>query len=388
MNSNMNLTMKCSFFAGLLASGLSLFGLSCPAQSYGTYYLLVGRYAPADSAGIFVYTFNTRDGKARFISSISGVENPSFVTFSPHHHYVYSVSETHTGAGGGADAFQFDAKTGKLRFIDRQLSHGLDPCMITEDATSHWVFVANYTSGSFSEFPVKKGGGLGPMSRNIQHHGHGVNPLRQEGPHVHFVNIAPNNRDIFVSDLGLDKVFTYELDPRSGKLPAGNPPYVKVTPGAGPRHQDFSPDHRFDYLIQEMGGLITVFRYHPGRLDPVQTVSTIPPGYKKRFTAADIHLSPHGNFLYGSNRDDLNDIVIFRVNKQDGKLHFLARVASGGKTPRNFVITPDGRYLFVGHQNSNLIRIFKRNPKTGMLRMSPETIRIPHAVCLKMIPDS
>ncbi len=290
------------------------------------------------------------------------------------------------GRGGQVYAYAFDRHSGRLIYLDQQLSRGDDPCNITTDHTGKWLFVANYSGGNFSLFPIEKNGSVEKAVQTIQHYGHGVNPQRQGKPHVHCVLPAPNNRDIFVTDLGLDKVFTYELDATTGHLSAGKPPYIEVIPGTGPRHLDFSPNGKYLYLVQEIGGKITVFAYHPGKLETVQTLSTVPADFQGRIWAADIHLSPDGKFLYASNRDDLNDIAIYGVNAKTGKLTFRHRIPSGGRTPRNFALTPDGRYLLAGHQNSGEITIFRRDKKTGSLIPAGHNIPVAHAVCLKMIP--
>ncbi|MHB1922852.1 MAG: lactonase family protein [Chitinophagaceae bacterium] len=350
-------------------------------------YLFIGRYAPADSNSIFVYRFNTSNGRAYPVSSIKGIDNPSFLTISPNHHFLYAVSETHGADPGKVFAYSFDQASGKLKYLDQQLSGGDDPCNITTDHTGKWVFVANYTSGSFSELPVRKDGSLGLAIHTIQHVGHGVNPLRQASPHVHCILPAPNNHDIFVTDLGLDKVFTYEFNSKNGSLIDGHPPTTSVFPGSGPRHLKFSPNQKNLYLIHEMGAMITVFRYRPGHISIIQTIPTTPKGYTQKKWGADIHFSPDGKFLYASNRDDLNDIVTYTVNQKSGKLTYKEMISSGGKTPRNFMITPNGKYLLVGHQNSNDIVIFKRNMTTGLLTPTKGLIPIPHAVCLKMIHE-
>ncbi|MCL6524733.1 MAG: lactonase family protein [Thermoflavifilum sp.] len=356
------------------------------AQNHQTDLLLIGTYCPTDSQGIFVYRFDEQNGSVKLLDAVSGIENPSFLAISPHHRYVYAVSETHGASGGRVYAYRFDEHTGKLQFLNHQPSGGKDPCHLAVDHTGRWVIVANYSSGSIEVLPVKSDGSLGAPVQLIPHQGHGVNPQRQEGPHVHFINITPDNRYVLVSDLGLDKVFVYDFDAQTGKLRPASHPYVSVDPGTGPRHQAFSPDHRFLYLVQEMGWRITVFAFHDGELHPLQTVSTAPDGFHGENTAADIHLSPDGKFLYASNRGQLNDIVIFTVNKKNGLLQKIGRVETGGKTPRNFVISADGSWLLVGHQNSNEVTEFKRNTDNGMLIQAGVFYR-PRAVCLKMIEE-
>lgn len=345
--------------------------------------LFVGSYCPADSQGIFVYRFDPQSGQVHLLDAVSGIANPSFLSFSPDHRFLYAVSETHGADGGHIYAYRWDANNHKLYFLNQQPSAGKDPCHLTTDRTGKWLLVANYTSGSVAVLPIRPDGSLGAPVQVIPHQGHGPNPQRQEGPHVHFVHITPDNRYILVSDLGLDKIFIYRFDARTGKLTPAAQPFVQVDPGAGPRHQAFSPDHRFLYLIQEMGWKITAFQYHDGNLKAIQTVSTVDPDFHGSNTAADIHLSPDGRFLYASNRGVLNDIVIFAVYPSTGKLKKIGRVSTGGKTPRNFVISPDGEWLLVGHQDSNEIVMFRRNTANGLLTPAGSWYR-PRAVCLKM----
>lgn len=354
-------------------------------DSADSYYLFIGTYAPADSNGIFVYRVDRNTGRASFVSAVSGIENPSFLTLSPDHRFLYAVSETHGGQGGHVYAYAFDAAQGKLHYLDKQLSGGDDPCNIITDRSGKWVLVANYSSGSLSVLPVRGDGSVGKAVQTIHHHGHGIKP-QQESAHVHCIIQAPGGRDFFVTDLGMDKVFTYELDEDKGILSAGYPPYTSVLPGSGPRILDFSPDGSHLYLIQELGGEITVFEYQPGRLHIIQTISNLPEDYHGRIWAADIHFSPDGRFLYAANRDDLNDIVVYSVDPVTGKLAFISRTSTEGKTARNFALTPDGSFVLVGHQFGDQITVFKRDAHTGTLTLTDARINVPHAVCLKLIP--
>jgi len=355
------------------------------ADSSRAFYLLVGTYAPADTPGIYVFRFHPATGKADLVSTVTGIENPSFLTFSPDLKYVYAVSETHGGEGGQVYAYAFDRAAGALRFLNKRRSGGDDPCNIITDATGRWLFVSNYTSGSLSVFALEKDGSLGDRVTHIQHEGHSVKP-QQKSAHVHCVMPAPNNRDVFVTDLGMDEIFTYELDPATGHLADGTPPFTPVETGTGPRHLLFSPDGKFLYLIQELGGKVTVFDYKPGALAQVQTLSTVPENYHGRIWAADIHFSPDGRFLYAANRDDLNDIVTYAVDRHSGRLTYQDRIKTGGQTARNFTLSPDGKYLLVGHQNGPEIHVFHRDDVTGALTRLNDAIRVPHAVCLKMCP--
>lgn len=351
----------------------------------GNYYLLIGTYGPKDTNDIYVYKFNSHTGEATFVSAIDGVYNASYQIFSPDHRFVYSVSEANGPEGGSIYSFSFDSHTGTLKELSSQPSHGKDPCYLAIDQSGKVLLVANYSSGSLGVFPLAQNGQIGAASQVIQHEGSSVNRQRQSSAHVHSAIVAPNNRDIFVADLGMDKVMTYELDPQADTLVPGNPRYISVTPGHGPRHMAFNPNGKFLYLIQEMGGDVTAFKYRPGKLTYLQDVSAVPEGHKKTSAAA-IHFSPDGKFLYVSNRIDLNNIVIYAVDSRSGKLTYIGKQDSGGVIPREFSITPDGNFLLVGHRGVGDIAIFKRDKQTGLITPTGARINVPRAVCLKFIP--
>jgi len=138
------------------------------------------------------------------------------------------------------------------------------------------------------------------------------------------------------------------------------------------------------YLIHEMGGMISGFRYKDGKLTEKQTITMLTPDFNGVVGAADIHISPDGKFLYGSNRGDANDLAIYSV-KRNGILTHISNQPTLGRTPRNFVIDPSGNYLLVANQSSNEIVIFKRNKKTGKLYPLEERIKVSKPVCLKFV---
>lgn len=342
-------------------------------------YLLVGTYTTGKSTGMYVYDFDRKDGSVKIIDSVQ-TKNPSYLTVAPNEKFVYAVNET---SKGHVSAFAFDNKTGHLRFLNQQSSMGDDPCYVIVDKTGRWVIVANYSSGTFAVFPIRSDGSLGEAVSSVKHHGHGVNPERQEGPHVHSTVLSPDNKYLFVQDLGLDKIIEYSFNDKTGTVTAKDS--VKLKGGSGPRHFIFHSNGKWAYLVQEMGGTVTTFYYQNGNLKNIQTISTVPHHYKPFFTGADIHISNDGKFLYASNRDSSNTIVIYKIDPQTGKLSVVGYQSTLGKTPRNFSFDPSGNYLLVANQNSDDIVIFKVNHQTGLLTNTEKRIDVGNPVCIKWV---
>jgi 6-phosphogluconolactonase len=372
------------FFPLLLCLSLSIFG-----QRSNEQYLLIGTYTGEKSEGIYVYKFNTETGENSFVSSVK-TSNPSFLSVSPNQKFVYAVNEnadsTRFNVTGHVAAFSFDKKNGQLTFINKQESGGKHPCYVMVDKTGKWVFTGNYSSGSLAVLPVKSNGSLDPATQVITHEGSSVVADRQESPHVHATFLHPNNKMLYVPDLGIDKVMMYKFDAKKGKLKEADLPFVITEAGAGPRHIDVHPNGKFAYLMEELTGSVSGYRVtKDGYLELIQNISGLPRDFNGIVGSADIHVSPDGNFLYCSNRGESNTIGIFSIDKSTGELEWIDAQSTLGKTPRNFNFAPTGNFLLVANQNSDDIVIFKRDKETGLLTDTGKKINVSKPVCLKWI---
>lgn len=353
--------------------------------------LYVGTYTSGQSEGIYIYRMNVETGELKRIGSTKAV-NPSFLAINVGNgirRYLYAVNEVADFAGkssGAVSAFSIDSKTGSLNFLNQQASMGADPCHVIVDRTGRFAIVANYTGGNVSVFPIQRNGSLGHAGDVVQHHGSSVNKGHQEGPHAHCVILDNSNRYAFASDLGLDKVMIYRFDAKAGKLRPAKEPWVQLEPGAGPRHVTFHPKGKYLYVINELNSTLTAFSYDPlnGTLRSMQTVSTLPKDYSGHNDCADVHVSPSGKFLYGSNRGH-NSIVVFAVNENTGELEYLEHASTQGKTPRNFIIDPTGRFLLAANQESDTIVTLGIDQLTGRLKPTGHVAEVPAPVCLKFL---
>lgn len=376
--------MKIFKVFGLIALFFVLLFTLVDAGQNSTYYLLVGTYTSETSEGIYVYKFNAENGEITHVSKATGVENPSYLAVSPDGKYVYAVNEL--GGEGAVSSFAFNKKNGTLTFLNKQSSRGGSPCYVSVDKTGQAVFAGNYSGGSLAMFPVNTEGSLKEAKVTIQHEGSSVNASRQGSPHVHCTYVSPDNNLLFVTDLGTDKVTGYAFDPEKVALEFSPQSIFEAEPGAGPRHLTFHPDGKYAYLINELNGTVAVLTYTEGKLEWLQTISALPRGYEGAVSGADIHVSPDGKFLYASNREDLNNIVIYAVDQQSGKLSYVGRHASGGVHPRNFMIDPTGNFLLAANRHTDNIVVFRRDVSAGTLTATGTEVEVSQPVCLKMIP--
>ncbi len=337
-----------------------------------------------NSEGIYVYELDTITGKLSKITTFKGILNPSFLTLSPDGKYVFATTESKTKNGGSVSSFEFNPQKRSLTFINKQKSGGENPVYLTVHKNGKWLVNGNYTEGSVSVYPISENGKIEPYIQNFHFSEGSINPDRQERSHIHSTVFSPDFDYIFLPDLGADKIRAYQFDSENNKplQPAENP-FVKTTPGSGPRHFTFHPNGKFAYCIEEMGGAVSVYSYENGNLSNLQRINTHSEKYKDNFESSDIHISPDGKFLYASNRGDENNIAIFSI-QNDGTLKTIGYQSIKGKHPRVFGLDPNGKFLIATNAQSGTVVVFKRNSETGLLKKVGKKIKIKSVSCVQI----
>lgn len=349
-------------------------------------YMLVGSYATPEEEGIKVYRFDEETGDAEYLGGLKGISNPSYLMPSADGEKVYAVGEDE-GATSTANAIRFDKAQGQMTLLNSQPTRGGAPCYITPDPSGHYVITANYMGGSITVFPLEKDGRLSPETRLIAFSGKGADKERQSKPYLHCIAFTPDHQYLLANDLGTDCIHTFPVNkqPTAGMaaslLDESKACDIKVEPGSGPRHICFHPNGKFAYLINELSGKVIAFSYNQGKLNAIQSIEADTVGARG---SGDIHISPDGKFLYASNRLKADGIAIFSVHPEKGTL-VKAGYQLTGIHPRNFVMTPNGRYLLVACRDSNAIQVFERNQTTGLLKDTGKTLKTNKPVCLKFI---
>ena len=348
----------------------------------------IGTYTNNKGKGIYLYEMNQKTG-ALSLKSVAPSNNPSFLCISPNEKYLYAANEIGDYQGtknGSVSAFSITPDSGELLPLNVENSGGNGPCFVGIDNRSKNVLVAHYGNGIATVLPVKEDGSLGKVSSSDQHTGSSVNKERQEGPHAHSIFLDAANKYAFSADLGLDKILIYKFNSRKGTITPNDPPFATVPPGSGPRHIAFHPNGKLVYVINEMTSTITGFHYHSdkGSMDQIETVSTLPAGFKGNSSTAEILIHPNGKFLYASNRGH-DSITVYKIDKLTGKLAVVAHEPALVKTPRNFRIDPSGHFLLAAGQESDNVVVFKLNSTTGKLTPAGVSIELPNPVCIKFL---
>lgn len=340
--------------------------------------LFIGTYTKTcESKGIYLYSFNTDTAETTLKSSTENVVNPSFLTLSPDKKIIYSVNED--GDNSKVSAFKFETTANQFTFLNSQPSMGNDPCYILNDTDN--ILIANYSGGNITVFSKNPDGSIGKYKQIMKHENKKTPSKPPKPAHMHMVQFTPDKKYVIASDLGNDKVYVYKYNPKAAVDVLEFHAFIMLGKGSGPRHFTFSPDGRFFYLINELDGSLYEFKYKEEELVYRDDTTVVDSKFKSKASAADIHVSPDGRFLYATNRGDANTITCFEITKT-GRLKLIKTISTLGKGPRNFTIDPTGNFLLVAHQYSNTVVIFNIDKTTGLLTDSGKRIELCSPVCL------
>ena len=360
----------------LLAASLSLLATAAVAQPQ---YAWVGTYNP-NGEGLYRFTVDPQTGALDHKTRVSTLANAAQLTVSSDGKTLYLASEVDQGV---VQALRI-GDNGELSALNQVASGGAGPVYLSLTPNGHHLLVANYVSGTIAVLPVKSDGSLGEATDTHQDQGEAgaAKPdaavegsfaiSDHNGPHAHMIAADPSGKFVFSTDLGLDRIYQYRFDDRSGKLTPNDPPFINASSkGAGPRHFVFTPKGDGLWLINEEASTLTHYSLNSesGTLKEGKTISALPKGYKGTSFAAGLVLSHDGKQLYVANRLH-NSIAHFTVTA-DGTLTHQDDVWTRGDYPRTLTLDNQGHWLYVMNQRSDNITRFRIEPD-GKLRFEPD----------------
>ena len=343
----------------------------------------VGGYKGKDSQCLHLCEYRTQEAAIEILESYE-IDNASYLCFSHDRQYLYTVIEVgnYKGhLGGGVAAYAIE-KDGMLRFINEVFSEGADPCHLSVSPDGKNLYVANYSGGSTIIFELLPTGGIGEKNRLIEHKNFGpasrTVPGRQEAPHAHYIQALCVNGalSLWACDLGIDTMLVMS---EAGEELAR----FKAPDGFGPRHLAFHPSLQKVYLVGEMSCSVIAFEYSfdtEFRLGASKEVPVLSSEIKS--TCAAIRVSPDGNYLLVSNREEGEGSVSVLGLDSAGEIIGLEGVVPiAGHCPRDFVFSPAGDKVFVANQDSDMISVFDWS-NTASLTASKVALKIQKPTCI------
>jgi 6-phosphogluconolactonase len=340
---------------------------------------------PGNGRGIHFFQVNRATGAMTPAGIHEMGTSPSCLVVNAARTRLYSANETDRVGDdkeGTISAFSIDRADGHLTLLNTVRSGGAGPTYVSVHPSGRFVLVANYFGGSVAVLPILADGRLGDPT-DVKKDAGKLGPTKatnappgtfaksgHDRTHAHMIEADAAGRFVLHVELGLDRIFVWKFDAKTGVLTPNEPHAVWLPAGDGPRHFHFHPNGRWFYSIQEEASTIVFFDYDAaaGRLAPRQTISTLPPGFAGSNFCSEILVSAEGRFVYAGNR--LHDSIgIFAVGP-NGDLTFVGEEWTRGDYPRSFNFDPTGQFLYSCNQRGDNIAVFQVNRQTGGLHFT------------------
>lgn len=340
---------------------------------------LIGTYTKSkESKGIYTVDLDQETGKLSVTDICEDCEDPSFITVNGKN--VYAVQEV--SGKGSIVTYQMD-ETGHL-----EKKHVLDMpgglmCHLMLWPGKKYLSAANYGAGSLNVCKIDEDGVIRTMVGQKQYEGHGTHPQRQQGPHTHSSKVDPSGKWLVVAELGLDRIYIYEMDQETGELkPSAAMPYAEAPAGCGPRHFAFHPNGKKVYVSGELQSVVLVYAFDPetGVMTLEQTLTTLPETFKEKNLTAEIQVSKDARFVYVSNRG-YDSIAVYKIGECE-KLTPVGIYDCYGQGPRGFLLVGGSLILIANQVTGNLLSC-RLDPETGALLDKLDEIEIPKAIWIQ-----
>jgi len=330
-------------------------------------------------AGIYYATFDAEAGKLSAAKLAQELDGAGWVTLHPTLPILYSTGKANGKPAIKAWTVADDKSLSELASVEAAAF----PCFLGIDASGKVLASAQYGGGNTISVALADDGSFAGEAAVHQHSGGSkVVKRRQNKPHPHYCGFSPDNKFVFVPDLGLDKMVKYKIE--AGKLVTVGA--VDCIPGGGPRHMKFHTSGKFAFLLNELQVSVSVFSYSDGEMKLLSTVPALDQDHKDGEvfnSASEIRVHSSGKFIYSGNRGH-DSISVFSFDEASGELKRIQIAAVHGAWPRNFNLTPCGKWLIAAGKDTNSATVFSVDESSGKLTYQKQSTFVPAAICVEI----
>lgn len=330
----------------------------------------LGTYTKRTSKGIYSVLLNRQTKQLQALTLEAAITNPTYLAVDQPHHQLACVS--HENQQGGITVFTINGQQ-KIQKSAHYHDTAAVPCYVSFSHDGKMILAANYHEGHLSLYQYAN---TLSLKQRVYHTGSSVHP-HQTQAHVHYTDFTPDQRWIVVCDLGTDELITYRTD-ETGVYEVAR---YHTSAGAGPRHLSFHPTLPIAYVMCELTATIEQLHYDAssGTFTFLQQ-SILTPDLAQAWGSA-IRVTKDGRFLYATNRGN-HRIYAFSIHPTSGNLTLVQDYDTLGLVPRDFNWDQREQFLIVGHQESDQLTLFERNPEDGTLSCCQRDFFAPEVVCI------
>jgi 6-phosphogluconolactonase len=306
----------------------------------------IGTYNNDENSGIFRLELDTKTGEMSGLKQVSKVLNPNYMVMDKERNLIYSVLKDNDKGGVCISKITDSVTVPSSKIV----SDGHLPCHVSIDKKKTFLFSANYRTGVVRVYSLGKDGELTGVSSETDHNNLGLGET-----HPHYTGLTPDEKYLFVVDLGLDMIILYNYS--NGKL---GEIFQKVLfkKGCGPRHIVFDNTGEYAYLITEYSTEIVTMKYSENEgLEITDYISALGKEFPNEGDGAAIRLSKDGTRLFSSSRKP-GTVSMFEIDSKTKKPVFLDALASEGEHTRDINIDEDGNVLIAANRFSNNLVTF------------------------------
>ncbi len=323
-----------------------LLTLSCLRPAYGGSFVFVSLLQKRQ---IVTFSRDTNTGELQHQRVMDCSAEPAFLAASENGRILFVALRS----SGQLAAYQIDPTNGLLRLINT-VDGGADPAFLIPDRSGRFLLTAYYVDNKVTVHSISDDGRLSNVpvcSVSTADNAHGI-------------AIDSQNKSVYVSHTGANRIDQFRLHAETGHLTPLNPPFTMAEPGQNPRHVVLHPSDAWAYCSNEAGGShedgASMYQRNKDSmlLTLQQSVSSLPADFDagKNSTSRCL-ITPNGRLLYVANRGH-DSIAGFAIDQTSGRLKRVS-ITETETVPRSFTVTRDGRHLYAAGEASGKVAAYQ-----------------------------
>ena len=325
----------------------------------------IGTYDNNKENGIFKLNLDTNTGEMSELEQISKILNPSYMVMDKEKKIFYSILSKGESCGAAATELKNESQVP----FSEILSDKNSACHINIDKNNLYLFTANYKNGEVKSYKLGENGEIEGVISEINH-----NDMNLGKVHPHYVSLTPDEKYLFVIDLGLDMLVLYEfLDGKIGKIVQT----LEFKKGSGPRHLVFHNNNENAYVITEYSVEVAALKYSVSDgFEIFGYVSALTEEYAAEGDGGAIRITKDGTKLFSSSRKP-GAISMFHIDEVSKIPVLVSIVSSGGVHTRDINLDDSEKILIAANRFSNNLVSFFIDKENNTLKRTGFEYSIP-----------